>query len=87
MARLDKSSVIKEYKKHASDTGSMEVQIALLTKRIKGLADHFSKNAKDFASKRGLLGMVGQRRRYLDYLKRTDEAQYKKLIERLELRK
>lgn len=87
MARLDKSSVINEYKKHANDTGSMEVQIALLTKRIKGLADHFSKNAKDYASKRGLLIMVGQRRRYLDYLKRTDEAQYKKLLERLELRK
>jgi small subunit ribosomal protein S15 len=84
---LDKTSVINEFKKHAGDTGSMEVQIALLTKRIKSLADHFSKHKKDHASKRGLLLMVGQRRRYLNYLKRTDEAQYKNLVERLELRK
>ena len=69
------------------DTGSPEVQVALLTARINGLTDHFKTHVKDHHSRRGLLKMVSQRRKLLDYLKRTDQDQYKSLIGKLELRK
>lgn len=72
---------------HATDTGSPEVQIALLTNRIGYLTEHFKVHAKDHHSRRGLLKMVGQRRRLLDYLKRNDFQRYKGLIERLGIRK
>ena len=82
-----KSAIIADYKKHDTDTGSIEVQIALLTDRIKSLTGHFKTHAKDFGSKRGLLIMVGKRRKYLRYLERTNQALYKQLIDRLGLRK
>jgi small subunit ribosomal protein S15 len=75
------------FKKHANDTGSTEVQIAAITERIKHLTAHFKTHAKDFGSKRGLLILVGQRRRLLKYLARTDETKYKEVIEGLGLRK
>jgi small subunit ribosomal protein S15 len=83
----EKSVIISDFAKHKGDTGSTEVQIALLTDRIKNLTAHFKTHAKDFGSKRGLLKMVGARRSFLRYLERTDEAKYKQLIERLGLRK
>ena len=82
-----KTEVIKEYAKGANDTGSPEVQIAILSERIKNLTDHLQSHEKDFHSRRGLLVMVGQRRRLLDYLKRKNETRYKELIERLGLRR
>ena len=69
------------------DTGSPEVQVALLSERIKNLTDHLQSHEKDFHSRRGLLVMVGQRRRLLDYLKRKSDGRYKELIERLGLRR
>jgi small subunit ribosomal protein S15 len=82
-----KQIVIEEYKQHATDTGSPEVQVALLTKRINELTEHFKVHTKDYHSRRGLMIMVGQRRRLLDYLKRKDKARYASLIERLGLRR
>jgi small subunit ribosomal protein S15 len=82
-----KSEMIANFKQTEHDTGSVAVQIALLTNRINSLTQHFKTHAKDFGSKRGLLKMVGQRRRFLSYLARHDEAQYKQLLERLGLRK
>jgi small subunit ribosomal protein S15 len=82
-----KERVISEYRQHASDTGSPEVQVALLTQRITYLTDHFKVHKKDHHSRRGLLKLVGQRRRLLDYLKRSDVERYKKVIESLGLRK
>jgi small subunit ribosomal protein S15 len=87
LAREAKSEVINDFKKHDSDTGSPEVQIALLTERINGLTDHFKTHKKDHTSRRGLLKMVGQRRRLLKYLKSKDVEGYRKLIERLGIRK
>ncbi len=87
LARETKSEVISNFKKHDSDTGSPEVQIALLTERINGLTEHFKTNKKDHTSRRGLLKMVGQRRRLLKYLKGKDVEGYRKLIERLGIRK
>ena len=75
-----------EFKKHAQDTGSVEVQVALLTEDIKRLTEHFKDFPKDFHSKRGLLKKVSQRTRFLHYLKRTDDATYNKLVSRLGLR-
>jgi small subunit ribosomal protein S15 len=83
---LDKESVIQKYQLHDSDRGSAPVQIALLTARINELTDHFRKHAKDHHSRRGLLKMVGRRRRLLDYLKRTNVERYRELIEDLGLR-
>jgi small subunit ribosomal protein S15 len=74
-------------KRHEKDTGSSGVQIALLTERINELNKHFDKNKKDHASHRGLMIMVGRRRRLLDYLEKTNELKYKELIEQLNLRK
>lgn len=82
-----KSEVIKKFGHKASDTGSTEVQVALLTTRINELTGHFKVNAKDHHSRRGLLKMVGQRRRLLAYLKDRDPQRYTQLIQTLELRK
>jgi small subunit ribosomal protein S15 len=82
-----KQEVINEYARKAGDTGSPEVQVAILSERIKNLTDHLATHKKDFHSRRGLLVMVGQRRSLLDYLKRTDGARYEALIERLGLRR
>ncbi len=83
----DKAQTVKDYQRAATDTGSPEVQVALLTARINYLTDHFKANSKDHHSRRGLLKMVSRRRKLLDYLKRTNLAGYKTLIERLGLRK
>jgi len=82
-----KAQVVKQYQRAGNDTGSPEVQIALLTERINGLTDHFKSHVKDFHSRRGLLKMVSQRRKLLDYLRRTDADKYRSLLERLGLRK
>jgi len=87
---LDKTSkqeVIKEFKAHAKDTGSTEVQIALLTKRINILSEHFARHKKDMHSRRGLLMMVGKRRRLLNYLKKKDNKKYEDVLNKLNLRK
>lgn len=82
-----KKVIIEDYRTHESDTGSPEVQVAILTKRINDLTEHFKVHAKDYHSRRGLMIMVGQRRRLLDYLRRKDKARYASLIERLGLRR
>ena len=82
-----KQALMKEYATAEGDTGSPEVQVALLSERIKNLTDHLQSHEKDFHSRRGLLVMVGQRRRLLDYLKQKNEQRYKELIERLGLRR
>ena len=87
LAKEQKSAIIAEYGKTPNDTGSPEVQIALLTTRINELNDHLKVHAKDHHSRRGLLKMVGQRRRLLAYLKEKDIERYRSLIERLGLRK
>lgn len=78
--------LVKEYGKSEGDTGSPEVQIAILTERIRNLTDHMLTHKKDLHSRRGLLIMVGQRRRLLDYLRRKDDARYQDAIQRLGLR-
>ena len=87
LAKDQKSAIIAEYGKTPADTGSPEVQIALLTTRINELNEHLKVHAKDHHSRRGLLKMVGQRRRLLAYLKEKDIERYRSLIERLCLRK
>ena len=82
-----KAEVIKTYATKSGDTGSPEVQVALLSERINNLTEHFKTHVKDNHSRRGLLKLVSQRRQLLDYLKRTDEARYKELIERLDIRR
>jgi small subunit ribosomal protein S15 len=82
-----KQEIIKEFAPKEGDTGSPEVQIAILSERIANLTEHLAGHAKDRHSRRGLLVMVGQRRRLLDYLKRVDEARYDALIKRLNLRR
>ncbi len=82
-----KNEIIDQYKRHEKDTGSPDVQIALLTERINHLTEHFKVHRKDFHSRRGLLKMVGQRRRLLDYLKKNDLTRYRSLIESLGLRR
>ena len=82
-----KTIIIEDYKTHATDTGSPEVQVALITKRINDLTEHFKVHAKDYHSLRGLMILVGQRRRLLDYLKRKDVARYQARIAKLGLRK
>jgi small subunit ribosomal protein S15 len=83
---LEKEEIIRKYRLHDSDRGSAPVQIALLTARINELTDHFRTHKKDHHSRRGLLMMVGKRRRLLDYLKRTDLVRYRQLIDDLGLR-
>lgn len=85
--KQQKSDVINQYRNHDSDTGSPEVQIALLSNRITYLTDHFKTHAKDHHSRRGLLKLVGRRRRLLDYLKKTDVERYRTVIEKLGIRK
>ena len=82
-----KLAVIKEYATHEGDTGSPEVQVAILTSRIQYLTDHLKEHKKDHHSRRGLLKLVGHRRNMLDYLRRKDIERYRSLIERLGLRK
>jgi len=85
--QIDKSSVIEEFKTHESDSGSSEVQIALLTKRITHLTDHLRTHRKDFHSRRGLIAMTNRRRKLLDYVKKNDLEKYKELLDRLKLRR
>ena len=82
-----KAEVIKTYAVKSGDTGSPEVQVALLSERINNLTEHFKSHVKDNHSRRGLLKLVSQRRQILDYLHRTNEARYKELIERLGIRR
>jgi small subunit ribosomal protein S15 len=87
LTKDNKQKVIKEFGRTDSDTGSAEVQIALLTRRIEDLTGHFKSNPKDHNSRRGLLKMVGQRRKLLNYLKRKDIGKYREILEKLSLRK
>lgn len=82
-----KQEIIQEFAASQGDTGSPEVQVAILSERIKNLTDHLKTHKKDFHSRRGLLMMVGQRRRLLDYLKGKEKGRYERLVERLGLRK
>ena len=82
-----KQEIIDKFRTHPSDTGSPEVQVALLTERINGLTEHFKEHKKDHHSRRGLLMLVSQRKRLLEYLKRKDVARYRNLIKALGLRK
>ena len=82
-----KKKIIEEFKRHETDTGSPEVQIAILTERIKNLTEHFKVHKHDYHSRRGLLMLVGKRRRLLDYLKKIDVERYKNIIKKLKLRK
>ena len=82
-----KSAIVKEYQRDAKDTGSVEVQVAILTEEIKVLTEHLKEHIHDYHSKRGLLQKVGKRRSLLDYLKRTDVQRYRELIKKLNLRK
>jgi small subunit ribosomal protein S15 len=82
-----KQEIINNFKLHDSDTGSPEVQIAILTERITYLTEHFKVHKKDHHSRRGLLKLVGQRRRLLDYVKKKDDARYRTIIERLGIRR
>ena len=87
LARDKKERLIQEYRMHDADTGSAEVQIALLTERINDLTEHLKTHSKDFSSRRGLLKLVGKRRRLLDYLRDNDLDAYRKIVEQLGLRK
>jgi len=82
-----KQEIIESFKVHSRDTGSAEVQIALLTERINGLGNHFKEHKKDHHSRRGLLMLVGRRRRLLSYLKKKDTKKYEEVLEKLKLRK
>lgn len=82
-----KNELVRQYRQHDQDTGSPEVQIAILTNRIGYLTDHFKLHKKDHHSRRGLLQLVGRRRRLLDYLRRIDEARYRSTLDRLRIRK
>ena len=86
MADEKKTDIIQKYQLHETDRGSAPVQIALLTARINDLTDHFRRNPKDHHSRRGLLMMVGKRRRLLEYLRKTDIARYRQLLDDLGLR-
>lgn len=87
MKKEEKQNLVKKYQDHANDTGSMDVQAAVLTQRISELSKHLTVHKKDFDSKRGLLIMVGKRRKLLNYLKKSDPKAYEKLIKDLGLRK
>ena len=87
LSQVRKAEIVSKFQQHDGDTGSPEVQIALLSERVTHLTEHLKINAKDHHSRRGLLLMVGQRRALLDYLKRKDLARYRKLIETLGLRR
>ena len=87
LTREKKTEIVEAFRTHNTDTGSPEVQIALLSEKIAYLTDHFKVHARDHHSRRGLLRMVGRRRRLLDYLKDTDLSRYKTVIEKLGIRK
>ena len=87
LTKVQKTSIITGYQTHGSDTGSPEVQVAILSERIGYLTEHFKAHAKDHHSRRGLMMLVGQRRRLLDYLKSKDLKRYRGLIEKLGIRK
>ena len=87
LAREHKQAVIDQYRTHATDTGSPEVQIAILSERIGGLTEHFKTHQKDHASRRGLLMLVSKRRSLLDYLKKYDSERYQVVIQKLGMRK
>jgi small subunit ribosomal protein S15 len=87
LVKEDKKKVIEKFKTHENDTGSSEVQVAILTKKINMLNEHLKANKKDHHSRRGLVIMVGKRKRLLEYLKNNDVNKYKKIIEELGLRK
>jgi small subunit ribosomal protein S15 len=87
LVKEKKEKLINDFKIHSRDTGSAEVQIALLTERVKNLSEHFKSHKKDFHSRRGLLMLVGRRRRLLDYVKKKDVAKYEEILEKLNLRK
>lgn len=87
LRKEEKQKIIEEYKVHENDTGSSEVQLAILTQEINHLTEHLKAHKKDFHSRRGLLKKVGRRRRLLEYLKTRDTERYKKLIKKLGLRK
>ena len=87
LAKEQKTEIVSSYQLHQKDTGSPEVQVAILSERITYLTEHFKTHKKDHHSRRGLLKLVGQRRRLLDYLKRADFNRYKGLIDRLGIRK
>ncbi len=85
LSKRKKQTIVEEHQKHETDTGSAEVQVGLLTKRIEELAGHLKKHPKDHHSRRGLLMMVGKRRRFLQYLQREDERAYSKITKKLKL--
>lgn len=87
LSKETKKEVVEKFRKHDKDTGSVEVQIALLTQRVNELTEHFKTHIKDHHSRRGLLKMVGQRRRLLNYLQQKDGAKYKDIIDKLNIRK
>jgi small subunit ribosomal protein S15 len=87
LSQSDKSGVVAKYRRSPQDTGSPEVQIALLSERINGLGQHFGTHKRDHASRRGLLKMVNQRRKLLDYLKATSPGKYQSVVESLGLRR
>lgn len=87
LVKEKKKNIIDTFKVHSRDTGSAEVQIALLTERINSLGEHFKNHKKDFHSRRGLLMLVGRRRRLLNYLKQKDVKKYEELLDKLNLRK
>ena len=87
MTKVEKTEIIQKYARHEGDTGSPEVQIAVLTKRINDLTDHLRVNKKDHHSRRGLLKMVGHRRNLLNYLMKTDIERYRAIVAKLGLRK
>ena len=87
LTKSEKNTVMEDFHLHPGDTGSPEVQIALLTKRIARLTEHLKDNKHDEHSRRGLLKLVGQRRRHLNYLSHTDEVRYREIVERLGLRR
>ena len=87
MTQAEKQAIMKEYATHEGDTGSPEVQIAVLTKRINDLTEHLKANHKDHHSRRGLLKMVGHRRNLLAYLQKTDIERYRAIVQKLGLRK
>jgi small subunit ribosomal protein S15 len=86
-SKEDKENIVKDNRTHSKDTGSPEVQIALITNRINYLTEHFSTHKKDYHSRTGLMKLVGQRKRLLEYLKRQDVKRYESLIKKLKLRK
>lgn len=87
MDKQKREEIIEKYRVHGTDTGSAEVQVALLTERINGLTEHFKAHKKDHHSRRGLLKMVGKRKRLLEYIRKNDEEKYVNLIGKLGLRK